>query len=310
MVTKVLIFFLVLLATSHSLSSDNFLRAADILSYSGYLSMSLTLRLLYQNITMSAESQSLTVFAPSDYAFSVFGQPNLSTIRLYFSPLSISLQFLHSLPRNSKLPTLSDNQYLIITSSPQDEFTTINRVRIEGSPLYDDGVLVVFGTEEFFDPSFSVARPLACVLPSGINDISFSVEDASGFLKSRGYAITASFLDLQVKGHLNRNNLLTVFAVGDNVVKDFVGNFIDYSSLFFRHVLPCKMAWRDLVSFDEGTILGTFFEGFRINVTKFGDIVMVNGVPVVFPDMYSSELMVIHGLNQVLVSPEIGMPEF
>ncbi|KAM7274618.1 hypothetical protein ACFE04_016484 [Oxalis oulophora] len=307
MATKFFIYiFLVLHHTvSHSLYTDNFLHAADILSYSGYLSMSLTLSIVYdQNITMLTKSQSLTIFAPSDSAFSKFGQLTISEIGLYFSPLNLSLEFLEFLPRKSMLPTLSPNEYLLITSSPKDNFVAINGVRIDGSPLLDDGSLVIFGIEEFFYPNFGVSRPLECVLPSESNVISSSVEEASEFLNSRGHSITASFLNSQVMEILDQNSFLTIFTVGDDMVRDFVGNFSEYSSLFLRHVVPCKMEWRDLVSFDDGTIIRTYLEGYKINVTKFGEIVMANNAPVVYPDMYSGDLMVIHGLNQVLMSPE------
>ncbi|KAJ6752921.1 FASCICLIN-LIKE ARABINOGALACTAN PROTEIN 20-RELATED [Salix koriyanagi] len=40
-----------------------------------------------------------------------------------------------------------------------------------------------------------------------------------------------------------------------------------------------------------------------INLTRSGDVLVLNGVPLIFPDMYQSGWLVIHGLNQLLMPP-------
>ncbi|GAV80409.1 Fasciclin domain-containing protein [Cephalotus follicularis] len=312
MATKLLICLLLsLLSLSTSLSLDTIEDAAEILSNSGFISMSLTLQLLSETLT-TPQSKSLTLFSPSDHAFALHGQPPLSLLQLHFSPLSLSLQSLKSLPQDSKIPTLSPNHSLVITSSPSDDFVSLNGVKIDGSPIFDSGSLTIFGTDDFFNPDFRVSGhnqshggSLGCVVPSSVDGSGFNFGEASGALRSRGCSFMASFLDLQVMRFMGQSpSLLTLFAPVDDAMVGFVGNFSDYSSLFFRHLLPCKLEWNDLVGFNNGTELGTYLEGFGINVTSYGDAVMVNDVLVMSPDMYYSDGVVIHGLNEVLKVPE------
>lgn len=101
---------------------------------------------------------------------------------------------------------------------------------------------------------------------------------------------------------------MTVLAPADEVMMDRVGNFSNISSsIFLRHVLPCKVSWSDLVNFDDGSMLPTSLEGFTINIIRSGDTLKLNEVSVAFPDMYYSDWLVVHGLGEVLtllVGPE------
>ena len=94
---------------------------------------------------------------------------------------------------------------------------------------------------------------------------------------------------------------MTVLAPADEVMMDRVGNFSNISSsIFLRHVLPCKVSWSDLVNFDDGSMLPTSLEGFTINIIRSGDTLKLNEVSVAFPDMYYSDWLVVHGLGEVL----------
>ncbi|GKB02705.1 hypothetical protein Tco_0830794 [Tanacetum coccineum] len=52
-----------------------------------------------------------------------------------------------------------------------------------------------------------------------------------------------------------------------------LGSFWEYNSLFFRHVLPCKVNWGDLVSVvdvddeGDGSEFDTYLSGFKISGT-------------------------------------------
>lgn len=130
----------------------------------------------------------------------------------------------------------------------------------------------------------------------------FSFHEASVMLRSRGYSVMASFLDLQLIGFLGRPKL-TVFAPVDEVMVEKAGDFVEYSSLFLRHVIPCKLSWTDLANVHEGTELHTYLEGFTLNVTRSYDIFMVNEVAITFPDMYSNDWLVVHGVQEMLSLP-------
>ncbi|KAL7001031.1 hypothetical protein U1Q18_002185 [Sarracenia purpurea var. burkii] len=200
---------------------------------------------------------------------------------------------------------------LIVTTSDPNQQVSLNNVTIGGSPIFDDGSLIVFGIDKFFDLNFEVSFPnenpspdLQCVVSEATpTSGAYPFDGSSGLLRSRGYSVMASFLDLQLLGFLDQPKL-TVFAPVDDAITEFIGNFSEYSSLFLRHVVPCKLTWTDLTSFDDGTVLRTFSEGFTIKITKLNDLLMLNEVPVTFPDMYYSDWLVIHGLPQFLELPE------
>ncbi|KAA8521747.1 hypothetical protein F0562_012420 [Nyssa sinensis] len=64
------------------------------------------------------------------------------------------------------------------------------------------------------------------------------------------------------------------------------------------------LPWTDLIHLENGTMLGTYVEGFSINITQSGDTLMLNEVAVLFPDMYYNDGLVVHGLRDILTVPE------
>lgn len=134
-----------------------------------------------------------------------------------------------------------------------------------------------------------------------LGDYSFRVPSET--LRSRGYSVMATFMDLQLLGFLGQRRL-TVFAPVDEVMVGKIGDIPEYSSLFLRHVVPCKLSWTDLANLKEGTELQTYLEGFNMIVTISNDIFMVNEVEITFPDMYYSDWLVVHGVRQILSLPE------
>ncbi|XP_010250718.1 PREDICTED: putative fasciclin-like arabinogalactan protein 20 [Nelumbo nucifera] len=293
--------------------------AIAALSNSSYVSMALTLQLLCR--TLDVRSSSATIFSPSDDAFIRSGQPSLSLLLYHFSPQRLSIANLSSLAFGNKIPTLSDHS-LIVTTSTSDPQTSLNDVKINESSIYDDGSLVIYGIDDFLDPSYqlpfsSVPEPnslaSACTVTPDVHDHSSTSEAGGSFsaasklLLSRGYSVMATFLDLQLID-LKAQMKLTVFAPIDEAMEERLGSYREYSSVFLRHVLPCRLTWTDLTGLDDRTVLQTFSKGFTISITATGDTLMINGVPVIFPDMYYSDWLVIHGLRQMLIFPEKQPP--
>ncbi|KAJ6768748.1 hypothetical protein OIU74_022405 [Salix koriyanagi] len=276
--TKILLSLLSLfsfLPSSFSIPTETLREAAVTLSNSGYLSMSLTLPLVSNSLL--PRTPSLTIFSPCDTAFTQSGQPPLSILRLHFSPLSFPLNSLESLSLGAKIPTLFPNHSLTITSTGYD--ISLNGVKIRDSPVYDDGSLV--------------------------SSDCYSYNEASRVLKSKGYSVMASFLDLQLMAGFKDKTALTIFAPVDEVIKAFLGDVSEYSSMFRKHVVPCKIMWGDLVNFDDGVVLETYLKGFGIAVSTSGDNLMLNDqASVNFPDMYHNDWLVIHGLRSILMEPE------
>ncbi|KAK9126109.1 hypothetical protein Scep_014955 [Stephania cephalantha] len=293
--------------------------AAEILSDSGFVAMSLTLELISQTLTSSASSA--TVFAPSDEAFRESGQPSFSLLLYHISPIKLSVENLQSLPLGTKIPTLFKNHSLVVTSSAYGGGVSLNQVRINGSAIYDFGPLSVFAIDRFFDPDLEVgdvspppplplypspgaASDLVDCLGASYSYGADSVARALDPLKSRGYSVIASLLDLQLPVMRDRMKM-TVFAPVDEDMKQHLGNLSEWSSNFHAHVVPCRLIWTDLVSLDNGVSLRTLLDGFSVRVTTTsGGVLVLNGVPIIFPDMYTSDSLVVHGLQLALTAKE------
>ncbi|KAK3421577.1 hypothetical protein EUGRSUZ_G02206 [Eucalyptus grandis] len=302
-VSTVALVLLSLLPPRSPLPLESLREATHVLSNSGFVSMSLTLNLIPKTL-MSPQVPSLTVFSPSDDSFAQFGQPPLSLLQFHFSPHALSLDTLRSLPHGAKISTMNANHSLMVTTSPSDYQVQINSVKIIGSPVFNDGNLVIFGIEMFFDPEFQTSAPvqspipgLECVAPryGGSEDLSGGnvFGEACGAMRSKGYSVMASFLGLQLMKPKGDNQMLTVFAP-----------FSEYPSVFLRHVVPCKLSASDLLEFNNGTLLHTHLEGFVIEVTRIGDGLLLNGVPMTSPDIYTSDWLSVHGILDVIAARE------
>ncbi|KAI3516679.1 hypothetical protein L1887_15628 [Cichorium endivia] len=299
--------FIIIFRHTSALPSETVTNAADTLSNSGYVAMSLTLNLV-SDILLSY-GNAATIFTPPDSAFADHGQPSMATLQLHFSPFAFSLSSIRSLPYGTKIPTMSSTSFLTITTPSSSDQVSVNNVKIVGSPIFDDGSLIVFAIENFFDPNFTIPEtPIEsvrldhCTTSYG-GFSNFSFHDGANLLISRGYSVMASFLNLQLLGFLGQATL-TIFAPIDEVMIDYSGRFPDYQSLFLRHVLPCKISWRDLISVDDGTSFATYLDGFKITINRSSGTFKVNEVPISFPDMYYGDSFVIHGIREVLSLPK------
>jgi hypothetical protein len=280
--------------------------AADVLTDSGYVSMSLTLEIIAESLLQ--QSPSATVFAPSDSAFKKSGQPSFDLLRFHFVMIPLPLQSFRRLPAGAKLPTMYAGKSLTVTTSPPDHAISINNIKVTPSPIYDDGILLVYGIDRFFDTNYEYTGPnqrpnsnpiSSCTAMNRTMNSSNSFDQAVEMLKSSGYSAMASFLGMQLSGDISQNGI-TVFAPADVNVINRIGDFQDYPSFFRRHVVPCKFVWNDLVNFGDGTELPTFLEGFTINITRSGGVLILNSVPVFFPDAFSNDRVVVHGVSEVL----------
>ncbi|GER52126.1 fasciclin-like arabinogalactan protein [Striga asiatica] len=73
----------------------------------------------------------------------------------------------------------------------------------------------------------------------------------------------------------------TVFGAMDEELVQFSGDFVGLSSLFMRHLAPCKVMWNDMDEMTNGTVVSNNVSGFSLEITKDEvDTVMVNGVEI------------------------------
>ncbi|XP_031286823.1 putative fasciclin-like arabinogalactan protein 20 [Pistacia vera] len=315
-------FFLIMFSLSAFAfaSHTDLSNALEILSNSGYLSMALTLQ--FTSKTLNLDSKIITIFAPSDLAFVQSGRLSLLQLQYHISPAQLFQDTLKTLPFGSRIPTLLLNHSLIVTTADYNAPFSINGISIDESPVYDEGFLVIYGMDAFFDTSFNIttSTSFSALEPSPppttmVNNNSsqselkhygFDVDEfgkASDWLRSRGYTTMATFLGVQLSGFRDHTRL-TIFAPLDEAIEAYVRNITDYLVIFRRHVVPRLLTWQDLVRLSDGTMLQTFSGGFVINLTWSGDVLVLNGVPVVvLPDIYTSNWLVLHGLNRLLMPP-------
>ncbi|KAE9589390.1 hypothetical protein Lal_00000437 [Lupinus albus] len=306
------IFFFLLFITfsyfphSTALSSEAIFDAADVLADSGFVSMALTLEVIAESFL--SHSPSATVFAPSDSAFRKSGQPSFDLLRFHFVPLPLPPQTLRLLTTGAMIPTMLPGKSLIVTASSSDRKTSINNIKITESPIYDDGFLLIYATERFFDPNFQFNGPNqrsnnnpSCVAKNYTANSSDSFDQAIETLKSGGFSAMASFLGTQLSG-VSEQSGITVFAPADNMVLNRIGDLSELPWFFRRHVVPCKLLWNDLVNFDDESELPTFLEGFTINITRNGGVLVLNGVQVFYPDIFFNDKVAVHGVSDALTA--------
>ncbi|XP_038874717.1 putative fasciclin-like arabinogalactan protein 20 [Benincasa hispida] len=231
-----------LLPLLSSLSPEAILDASDILNDSGFSSMALTLELASRSLLH--HSSSLTIFAPADSAFSRSRQPPLSLLQYHLLPHAFSFESLCSLPSGAKISTMLPGRFLTVTND--DTRVSLNNVTVNRPPIYDDGSLIIFAIEKFFNPFFEssntsskrIIQPdLECRDSSIQSD---PVGALAAALRNRGWSVMASFLDLQVLG-FHKQPALTIFAPADDSLMNHIGSFSDWISIFRRHVVPCKL---------------------------------------------------------------------
>ena len=78
---------------------------------------------------------------------------------------------------------------------------------------------------------------------------------------------------------------------------DNLGNISEYKLIFFRYFVYYRLLMTYLASIESGTSLHTYLDGFMVNVKRRGDMVKLNGVQVIDPDIYDNSWLVVHGLN-------------
>ncbi|CAH8277729.1 unnamed protein product [Arabidopsis lyrata] len=332
--------FFVLDLVAPSLTSVS--SAVEVLSDSGYLSMGLTLQLANQDLNLE-DWQELTIFAPSDQDFSRFGQPSLLDIKYQLSPTRLPGETLRNLPNGAKIPTLRSDSSLTVTNSSRfGRIISINNVVVQDSPVFDDGYIVIYGSGEFFTsptkisddssssssipnttsstgsipipssathtpPSPKFASDSTRNLPNGSKPVNCfnNFESASRLLMSRGFVIIATFLALQLEDTSGNDTKITVFAPIDEAIPNPSTKFSDYVTIFRGHVINRLLLWKDLQKLaKEGAILQSVLKGYEIEVSWSGDILLLNGFPLIYPDLFVNDWIAVHGFNQMIVPKE------
>lgn len=108
--------------------------------------------------------------------------------RLPVVPAAIPLRSLKSLPFGAKIPTLLDGHSLTVTTLPADDLVSLNNVTV-AAPILDDGELVIFGIDRFFDLNLRIESHspeiLGCSDPRNPNEAMVAKTAASCEARSK-----------------------------------------------------------------------------------------------------------------------------
>ncbi|KAF3432218.1 hypothetical protein FNV43_RR26957 [Rhamnella rubrinervis] len=127
----------------------------------------------------------------------------------------------------------------------------------------------------------------------------YPFQRACAILRSKGFSVMASLPELQFIRTKDQTTL-TIFAPIDQVMVSRNPSLSEINSIFRRHIITCKLRWRDLVDLQDGTELQSNLKGFKVNTTRSHDGVKINGVLVILSDMYHNNWLVVHGVGEIL----------
>ncbi|KAH7546714.1 hypothetical protein FEM48_Zijuj01G0230900 [Ziziphus jujuba var. spinosa] len=151
----------VLLSTKAEGNNNNFnlAMASKSVSDKGYHAMSMIFDVFFKIHDVSkwlSGNSTLTVFCPPDSAFfsSKYPQPPLTLLQYHVVPLKLDIGALASLPHGSKIDTLLLGHPLVVTILQNDEYVSLNGVKVTEWNLYNEGGLIIHGVDNFFDPAF------------------------------------------------------------------------------------------------------------------------------------------------------------
>ncbi|XP_070044829.1 uncharacterized protein [Nicotiana tomentosiformis] len=128
-------------------------------------------------ISSSPNTTTFTIFCPTEKAFlNIFPKypgPPYRLIQYQVVPLKLNKENLEfSRHKNSnKLKTLLPGHHIIITTLSHDENVSINDVNVVEWDVYNNGCVIVYGVDEFFDPALKIL-----VYPNRDIDSSSNVE--------------------------------------------------------------------------------------------------------------------------------------
>ncbi|KAH7546824.1 hypothetical protein FEM48_Zijuj01G0242000 [Ziziphus jujuba var. spinosa] len=116
----------------------------------GYHALSsIILDALFKNHMNVSGNSTFTVLCPPDGAFSSKNpQPPLELLQYHVVPQELESGNLSSLPHGSKIDTLLPGHPLVATTLPNDNYTSLNEVKVTQWNLYNDGGLIIHATHD------------------------------------------------------------------------------------------------------------------------------------------------------------------
>ncbi|XP_062028625.1 fasciclin-like arabinogalactan protein 21 [Rosa rugosa] len=294
-----------------SLSASRTLRA------SGF---TVTAALLQISPELFLSSPNSTIFAIADSHISNASLPPhllRDLLKYHTSPVRVSIEDLMEKPQGSCLPTLYRKKTVTVTRIDRKNRTVqINRVWVSHPNLFLEGSVSIHGVLGPFaavDPEYDVIHAPVC-------DSNSSVVSGSGGLKKSNVEWGRIIRLLSSKGFVP-------FAIGlhsvlDGILEDernvssvtiFVPPRLELGAHHHHprallekivrfHIVPQRLTHQELSALPARTLLRTMVHGDQpLEVTGFMSFMpelVINGVRIVAPDIYSSNNLVVHGISR------------
>lgn len=232
-------------------------------------------------------SRPATLFAPPDPAFTNLSLTSAAALLQRHSlPILLTLADLRRLPQGSCL----SRELTISPLFSSNNSIAINGIAISHPDLYLSESHAIHGITGGF-PDAACGGPATPIPWSRVTRA----------LGSRGYvAFTVGLLTVlgAIEPTARTLDQVTIFAPQDIGFHQVTGSRATLEGTIRRHVVIGRYDYRDLMSLKVGEEIRTMAKDVRLTITASGDtgLVMINGVQITEPEVYTTGGAVVHGI--------------
>ncbi|XP_057450945.1 fasciclin-like arabinogalactan protein 21 [Lotus japonicus] len=299
--------------------------ASRALRKAGYTHMA---DLLHRSPPFFLPPQNTTFFAIKDSAFRNTSLPRwfLKSLLLYHTTTTkASMKDLLHHPTGTCMETLFRQKNISLTKV-QRKSLEINHVKVSNPDIFHGEHFVIHGVLAPFSPlrrqdlqggSDFIHSPTCRSNQNATNSTTFAdSKNVSEWnrivqvLGSKGYSSFSialhSVLGGIEKDSMNWGSSATIFAPPDLGLIGYPATLLDRAVRL--HVLPQRITYRELSSLPVRTLLKTVVPGEDLEVDGVLDFmpgVVISGVEIVAPDLFTSEKFVVHGISRAFKMAEL-----
>ncbi|OIW09225.1 hypothetical protein TanjilG_11363 [Lupinus angustifolius] len=307
-----------------SITHDISVNASNALRKAGFTFMAQLLHSSPQSPPFFLPPQNSTLFAIKDSSIKNTTLPLYllkNLLQYHTSTSRFSMQDLLSMSRLTCIPTLFRGKNVAITKvdlDPKKRSIEINNVLISNPDIFLDDQVVIHG----------VLAPFSSLHPQGVLDFIHSsschrfnnnnnnnssvtiLEEVVKMLSSKGYtsfSIALHYVLDSIKEDWVSLNSATIFAPPDFDLMSYPSTLLDKTVRI--HILPQRFSYKELISLPVRTLLKTLMPDNNLEIDGVLDFmsgIVISGVEIVVPDMFTSEKFVVHGISRVFKMAELA----
>jgi len=301
------------------------LNVSRALRHAGFHSMATLLQVSPELFLSSPNS---TIFVIKDSSISYLSIPPLllkDLLQYHTTPSKLSMDDLLKKPQGSCFSTLHRKKNIAVTKTDaRQKLIEINHVLVSHPDVFLEGPIAVHGVLGPFSPmdprdvhdGWNFIESPICdsnstlvsdfLQPKNMVEWSRIIQ----LLSSYGFVSFAIGLHSGLDGILEDHaslNTVTIFAPPNLAAVASSSLLLDKIVRF--HVLPRRLTFKELTSLPVRTLLRTLVPGQDLEVAgevNFMQGLVVNGVKIAAPDLFSSEKFVVHGISRAFELTEFS----